>query len=167
MKISREGSVTEYITDALLLLLKKVPYNEISVTALCDKAGVTRMSFYRNFNTKEDVLEAWISSITEDFLRDSRISYKNDSPRQYFTKLFTHMKKHADICLAIYNAGLIYLVKDEFDHIFLTLHKDEYDEYKSYFLAGGIYNIFFLWLIRGCKESPQQLASKLDNILER
>lgn len=74
MKISREGSVTEYITDALLLLLKKVPYNEISVTALCDKAGVTRMSFYRNFNTKEDVLEAWISSITEDFLRDSRIS---------------------------------------------------------------------------------------------
>ncbi|MBP3754417.1 MAG: TetR/AcrR family transcriptional regulator [Lachnospiraceae bacterium] len=55
-------------------MLKKVPYNEISVTALCDKAGVTRMSFYRNFNTKEDVLEAWISSITEDFLRDSRIS---------------------------------------------------------------------------------------------
>ena len=167
MKTVREGSVTEYITEALLLMMKKKPYNDISVTVLCEKAGVTRMSFYRNFNTKEDVLKAWITTITDHFLQDSKISYKKDSTEQYFIKLFTHLKNHSDICLAMYNAGLIYLIKDEFDHIFLSLHKDEYDEYKSYFLAGGIYNIFLLWLIHGCKETPEQLAAKLNNILER
>ncbi len=167
MKVARDGSVTEYITEALLLMMKKNPYNDISITALCEKAGVTRMSFYRNFNTKEDVLKNWISSITETFLLESKISYKNDTTEQYFIKLFAHLKKHSDICLAIYNARLIHLVKDEFDHIFLTLHKDEYDEYKSYFLAGGIYNIFLLWLIHGCIESPEELAGKLNTIFER
>lgn len=68
MKTVREGSVTEYITEALLLMMKKKPYNDISVTVLCEKAGVTRMSFYRNFNTKEDVLKAWITTITDHFL---------------------------------------------------------------------------------------------------
>ncbi len=161
------STVREYITDALLLMMKKVPYNDISITSLCEKAGVTRMSFYRNFSTKEDVLKAWIRSVTESFLNDSGISYRNDSSEQYFTKLFTHLKNHKDICLAIYDAGLIYLIKDEFDSVFLTLHREEYDEYKSYFLAGGIYNIFLLWLIHGCRESPQELASRLNDLLER
>ncbi len=167
MKITRDGSVTEYIVEALLLMMNKNVYSDISITALCEKAGVTRMSFYRNFTTKEDVLKYWITSITETFLQESGISYKNDSTEQYFIKLFTHLKSYSDICLNLYNAGLIYLVKDEFDHVFLTLHQGEYDEYKSYFLAGGIYNIFLLWLIHGCQESPKELAVKLDSIFER
>lgn len=111
--------------------------------------------------------DLYLCNVIVHFLQDSKISYKKDSTEQYFIKLFTHLKNHSDICLAMHNAGLIYLIKDEFDHIFLTLHKDEYDEYKSYFLAGGIYNIFLLWLIHGCKETPEQLAAKLNNILER
>ena len=46
MKITRDGSVTEYIVEALLLMMNKNAYSDISITALCEKAGVTRMSFY-------------------------------------------------------------------------------------------------------------------------
>ncbi|SDN05149.1 TetR/AcrR family transcriptional regulator [Lachnospira pectinoschiza] len=165
MKIAREKLAVEYLSDALIILMKKMDYKDISITKICEKAGVTRMSFYRNYSSKEDVLKSWIKAITNSFLEETKISYKGDSSEEYFQKLFSHFKKYANICQLIYKAGLIYLIKDEFDRVFLELHKEEYDEYKSYFLAGGVYNIFLLWLIHGCKESPEELSSRLENLL--
>lgn len=165
MKIKREALVSEYIMYALLYLIKKKDYKDISITEICEKAGVTRMSFYRNFDSKEDILKKWISSITDSFLAVSGISYKRDSTKEYFTKLFLHMEQHKTVCLALYKSDLIYIVKQQFDRVFLEIHKDEYDEYKSYFLAGGIYNVFLLWMINGCRESPAELANRMDNFL--
>ena len=65
----------------------------------------------------------------------------------------------------MYKADLIYLVKEQFDRVFLEIHRGDYDDYKSYFLAGGIYNVFLLWLINGCKESPEELAEKMNDML--
>lgn len=165
MKIKREALVSEYITDALLILMRKKEYKDISITEICEKAGVTRMSFYRNFENKEDILKKWVTSITDDFLVVSGISYKNDSSRDYFIKLFTHLKQHKAVCKAMHKADLIYLVKEQFDRVFLNLHRDEYDAYKSYFLAGGIYNVFLLWLINGCNETPEELAERMNDLL--
>lgn len=165
MRIKREALVGEYITDALLYLMKKKDYKDISVTEICEKAGTTRMSFYRNFESKEDILKKRVTDITDTFLAVSGISYKNESTEVYFTKLFTHLKQQKAICLALYKADLIYIVKEQFDRVFLQIHKDEYDDYKSYFLAGGIYNVFLLWLINGCKESPSEIAERMESIL--
>ena len=165
MKIKREALVGEYITDALLILMRKKEYKDISITEICEKAGVTRMSFYRNFESKEDILKKWIVSVTDTFLTVSGISYKNDSNRDYFIKLFTHLKRYKAICTAMHEADLIYLVKDQFDRVFLSIHQDEYDPYKSYFLAGGIYNVFLLWLMYGCKETPDELADRMNDML--
>ncbi len=165
MKIKREAFVSQYITEALLILMKKKAYKDIPITEICTKAGVTRMSFYRNFASKEDILKRWITDVTDRFLSVSGISYRNDTPREYFLKLFTHMEQYKEICHALYQADLIYLVKEEFDRVILTIYRDDYDDYKSYFLSGGIYNVFLLWLINGVKESPEQLAERLDEIL--
>ena len=165
MKIKREALVSEYITDALLLLMRKRDYRDISITEICKKAGVTRMSFYRNFESKEDILKKWIGAITNDFLIASGISYKKDSGREYFVKLFSHMEQYKDICTALWKADLLYIVKEQFDKVFLTVYKNEYHDYKSYFLSGGIYNVFLLWLVNGCRESPSELADDLENIL--
>jgi len=167
MKVKREALVGEYIEDALLYLMKKKDYKSISITEICEKAGVTRMSFYRNFDSKEDILKKWVNSVTDSFLADSEISYKNNSSREYFIKLFTHMEQHKDVCIELYNAGLIYIVKEQFDRVFLEIHRDEYDEYKSFFLAGGIYNVFLLWLINGCRESPSEIAERMEDIFKK
>ena len=167
MKTKREGLVSGYITDALLFLMEREDYHNISITDLCKKAGVTRMSFYRNFESKEDVLRKWIHDVTERFLEQSETSYRNDSSRDYIVTLFTHLRQYQGICAAIYRAGLSYLLKDEFDRVFLSVHRDEYEDYKSYFHAGGVYNVFLLWLIKGCRESPEELADKLKGMLDK
>lgn len=41
---------------------------------------------------------------------------------------------------------------------------EEYDEYKSVFIAGGIYNVFLFGFTNNCKENPEDLAKRLEDI---
>lgn len=167
MKVKREAFVDVYITEALLLLLKTKEYKNISITEICEKAGVTRMSFYRNFESREDVLFKKVRGITDSFLEKSAISYKNDTISSYFIKLFTHMEQQKELCTILNKAGLIHIIKDEFDRVFLNTYRQEYDDYKSYFLAGGIYNVFLFWFMNDCREKPEDLAKRLEDILTK
>ncbi|MCH4057253.1 MAG: TetR/AcrR family transcriptional regulator [Lactobacillaceae bacterium] len=49
----------EYLTTALLQLLQTTDLNDIKISQLVTRAGVSRMAFYRNFETLEDVLVAY------------------------------------------------------------------------------------------------------------
>ena len=66
--------VVEHITDSLLDLMKQKHLSDISIGELCNKAGVGRASFYRNFRVKEDVITRelkkrletwWLSAIVK------------------------------------------------------------------------------------------------------
>lgn len=167
MNNKRELSVAQYITNSLFELMKVKPYNDISITEITDKAKVNRVSFYRNFTSKEDIIIKWISSTTDKFLNSSNINYKTDSYLEYFTKLFTHLEKYKQEATLIYKADLFHLLKNEFDNKLINIHKKEYTNYKSYFLAGGIFNVYYFWLINGCKESPHQVAEKLIDLMAK
>ena len=43
--------IIDSLIEALLLLMKEYQYEDISITMLCKKAGVSRMAFYGNFET--------------------------------------------------------------------------------------------------------------------
>ena len=45
---------------ALLQAMQQLPYPEITVTALCSQTGLSRKTFYRLFENKDDVLNALI-----------------------------------------------------------------------------------------------------------
>ena len=59
-------SVKEQIKKAFIALLSDKEYSDITVSELAEKAGVSRMSFYRNFGSTDDIIE----SIANDFLND-------------------------------------------------------------------------------------------------
>jgi AcrR family transcriptional regulator len=60
--------ITGSITEELLQLMGNTAFNKITVTDITKKAGVGRVSFYRNFDSKEDVLRAHLDKITDDFM---------------------------------------------------------------------------------------------------
>jgi len=167
MRNKRELTVAEYMTNSLFELMKIKPYSEISIIDITDNAKVHRASFYRNFISKEDIIIKWISSTSDKFITNSNISYKNDSYMDYFTKLFTHLEKYKTEATLIYKANLFHLLKDEFDNKLINIHKKEYSNYKSYFLAGGIFNVYYFWLINGFKETPYQIAEKLVDLMSK
>ena len=61
----RNAYVVERLTGALLELLEEKPLADISVSELCDRAGVGRTSFYRNYQEKEDILRARVSTCSK------------------------------------------------------------------------------------------------------
>ena len=64
--MSNEGRniyVIEHITESLLTLLEDKAIEDISISELCDNAGIGRASFYRNYNSKEDILKAYINKL--------------------------------------------------------------------------------------------------------
>ena len=60
---ARNAYVIDHITDALLNLLRDKPVGDISIRELCDLAMIGRASFYRNFESKEDILRRYIKGM--------------------------------------------------------------------------------------------------------
>lgn len=48
------------VTQTLLQMMQKIPYEEITVTQLCQTAGITRRVFYHLFSNKSGVLHALV-----------------------------------------------------------------------------------------------------------
>ena len=167
MESGGTGESGAYIVTALLQLRQKKAFDRISITELCRKAGVSRMSFYRNFESKEDVLKKWCAGITDRFVAESGINYRNDSMEQYFNTLFTQVLKYREMSFILQKNGLLWIVKDDIDRVFFETYRDVYDEYKMHFITGGIFNAYVLWIENGLRETPEELSLKLSEILEK
>ena len=50
--------VRDSIETALIQLMEKKPFGEITISEIVGKAGVSRVSYYRNYYYKEEVLFA-------------------------------------------------------------------------------------------------------------
>lgn len=67
----RSAQQQRRIEDCLLSEMQKRDYRDITVSALCEQAELSRKTFYRLFGSKEDVLLALIDHTLMDFARFS------------------------------------------------------------------------------------------------
>ena len=65
MKYARECMV-----QALIRLLGEKPLSAISITELTAAAGVSRMTYYRNYQSLDDILRSHLTDIFADYRRD-------------------------------------------------------------------------------------------------
>ena len=167
MQPDKQCLMAEYIKTALLQLMRKKSFHHISITELCEKAGVSRMSFYRNFDSKEDVLKRWCAEITDKFVAESGINYRHNPLKPYFNTLFTHVLQYREMSFLLHRDGLLWIVKDDIDRVFFETYAGVYDEYKMHFITGGIFDVYRFWIETGLRETPEELALKLSEILEK
>ncbi len=60
----------EYLVHALMQLTRSKPLSSISVTELTNRAGVSRMTYYRNYNSMSEILTRYLDGIFESYKRD-------------------------------------------------------------------------------------------------
>ena len=65
MKIKNESNrlAKECIVTALIELMKVQDYHSITITQITRKAGVSRMAYYRNYTSKEDILNKYMEEV--------------------------------------------------------------------------------------------------------
>ena len=74
--MEKQNLTKKYIFEAYKSLLTTKKYEDISVCDICKRAGVSRMSFYRNFESKEDLTIKGFDSITQKSQKE--VNQKNN-----------------------------------------------------------------------------------------
>ncbi len=151
--------VVESITGALLILMERKPFESINISELCEKAGVSRASFYRNFKTKDDILIKHLKRLTDDWW----IEFEKKSPDEFYatfwTELLEQYRKNKKVINLIKQNNLSHILKE---HIFLCCGpKPEQDEKTAFIcaaIAGAIYGYVDEWLNRGMDSVPPQIS---------
>ena len=138
---ARNSYVIGQITDALLGLLRSKPIEEVSISELCSAAGVGRASFYRNFASKEAVLQA------------------GREPVNLMVSLLLFYKEHRDFYTLVYRNDSRILLDTILKVCGLAPEDANAVAYTKAFIAYGIYGAVSEWIGRGMTESAEELAA--------
>ncbi len=155
---ARNTYVIEHITDALLKLLQDKSIGDISISELCDLAGIGRASFYRNFESKEDILRRYINEIFKEWT-DEADKKQNRPLNELLSLLFAHFEKHREFYSLLNEKNLVYLLKDVI--IGLCGPKLEHSKIEAYaraYISYTLYGWIEVWFQRGMQESADEIA---------
>ena len=85
----------DLIVQSLLYLMKKKSFHEIKITEICRKAGVSRLSYYRNFESKEDIVLFYFNNNFEKIMKKV-VSMEEITYKQLIKLLFSHFMEHIE-----------------------------------------------------------------------
>ena len=96
--------VQEWMATALLDLMKEQSYDSITITQITQKAGVSRMTYYRNYVEKEDILEFYGNYLSELFAQKIRDT-DSFSAKDYWNLLFEFIFENREYIEALITSG--------------------------------------------------------------
>lgn len=144
----------QMIGDALLKLMTIYPYENITITQICQEAQVARRTFYRNFEFKIDILEYYLDHMFKTYLTDyyDPVLTMEEDLKCYFDFLLQHkfflvaLDQHNLFYLlnkthTIYFSEFLYLPK-----IIDTVKEPELDLYVLGFIISTLCSNISLWV---------------------
>ena len=94
-----------YIVEGLLRMMRKRPYESIKVTDIVREAGVSRMTYYRHFKAKSDVLTCLIDYIIKSVNPVCHEDRRNGDWYRFWLTMFDYAARYASALSTIIDAG--------------------------------------------------------------
>lgn len=158
--LSRESIVT-----ALTEVMKSKNFEDISITEIARRAGVSRMAFYRNYSSMTDVIAERLDSMYQEY---SQLLVQSDISNYEVTRLFFYyFRQHREFITVIFKAKLTYLIlesmvdfmNDFSNYLICNIEgSKKADKYNIRFVAGGFLNVLMLWMENGMQESDEEMS---------
>jgi AcrR family transcriptional regulator len=156
----RSKRTRAWLLDTLLELIETKEYSEISITELTEKSDIARQTFYRNYNSIDDILLFKMDEIRDEYMAEvqKNLETKHDPSWDFeVNQMITLWQQNESLFRALQKAGLIFQALDKFTEIFSVLHMklqnleelDEKHKYLVYYLSGGVYMVFNKWFLNG------------------
>ena len=160
--MDRKEFTKRCLADALIELLKEKEFNQISINDITTKSGFSRMSYYRNFDSVDDILDYYLDFKTSEFLEAINVTLEDVKLDEYMRRLFTFLgtKECREVSSLLMKRGLFNRIGKEFDKRFRV----QIPRLKSYyygFIAGGTFNAYKLWVIHDYKEDPEEIVKAI------
>ena len=152
----------ECIVTALIELMKTHDFHAITVTDLTKKAGVSRMAYYRNYTSKEDILNKFVEEVGSAIHDELAVKHADADVYDSYLALLHHLCSYNDLAITAYRAGLGELILTQISkQMALTFPSEKtsaIQRYRHLHMAGAFYNVFIEWLKRGQTESCEEIA---------
>lgn len=165
-KSTTSEMMKSYIVDGLLILMSDREFQSITIEEIVKKAGVNRSTYYRHFNSKEDIIYYFLDSIINEYLEKIRL--KNPDLKTYLQNMFSHYMKYKKQILTIYHSGLssIFLkVLEKYFYAQIDSSQPLEEQHKVSFYIGGIFGHLLLWFSRDMQESPEEMTKYALSVL--
>lgn len=154
--------VKKNITRALFRLMNEKSFSDISISELIREAKVARVSFYRNYKSKEDVLLTLIEDVLEQFRATLDSNEANYYTHQNISRSFEFFSKYDNFVLDLYRFGYGSILLEKLnrfhEEVAGTMSNKSIEKYKLYMYIGALFNTAIMWIQNGKKESAQDLT---------
>lgn len=160
-RIIANRRVRQRMVEALLTLMETKRFSEISVTDIVTQAGVARQSYYRNFSSKDAILEEFYAGIRAQVLENLGHPH-TVGIRHLILTILQVLKEHQSQILQLYHAGFAKLNLEMIDQYIEDAAGDMPARsplrYQIYCFAGAFFHVGLVWLSGGAKESAEEIA---------
>lgn len=164
------------ITEALIGLMRIYPYDEISVKQILLESKLARKTFYRNFESKDDVLLSLIRAIFREYF-----IVVDSGTVDVLDTIFSFAVRNRELLILLNRNNMLHLVLQCMNEN-IVLHKtgqvsdnnpfvllfDGLDsEYLIALNIGAVWNVITLWIHDEMKEDPGYIKDTIRCYLNR
>ena len=157
----------ECIADALLVLLKEKPIEKITVDELTARAGVGRVTYFRSFGSKSEVITFKFIKMWERYAELNDIKVRDRFDLDNALPFFEYNYSIRHILKLVYQSGQQEALHESFYRIMTPPHRemDTQSAYREKFYAHGLYGLLDAWVRRDFRETPEEMAELIRRIV--
>lgn len=155
----------ECLIHALMSLLETRPLSSISITELTRKAGVSRMTYYRNYRSLDEIFTTYLDDIFTSYRNDVCGWPDKGNYNDYKNMLhcYSYFHAHRDFIRCLLKCGmgdiLLQALTGYITDTYFTPEKGIRVYYTLQAFAGSLYNIYVAWIQNDTKESAEEMAA--------
>ncbi|MCR5107703.1 MAG: TetR/AcrR family transcriptional regulator [Lachnospiraceae bacterium] len=150
----------ESICIALINIMEKKNFEEITISEIVRKAGVSRQSFYRNYDRKEDIIVEVEDAILSSFVESLNKPLFKKNPRLWLQEVFSFSANNRSLIETLHKANLMDVLFEKLPFIVEDKVK-EHSTIMHYRIVGNIGALkatILEWVATGMKESSSEMA---------
>ncbi len=165
----RVSMTRKMLKDALTDMLRETDIYHVSIRELCRRADVNRSTFYKHYGSQFDLLADMEKDLL-DFLART-ITEHAANPERIIETACRYLEDHLEFGRLILNNNMDPLFPQKlFSMTALRelaaensaeMHDEAMMEYSFNFVTYGAFRILYIWLNKDQRESPEQIARLL------
>ena len=148
----------ECVATALIKLMKEKKYEEITITDIAKTAGVSRVTYYRNFDSKDEIITYYLEERAYQLHQETKHLNPTKDTYECALAMFRYWLKHSDFLLCLNDAKLGYVLLDHINQNITRYTATAREKYEACYYLGSMHNILFQWIKGGAEETPEEMA---------
>jgi AcrR family transcriptional regulator len=150
------------IARALVRLVQHTDFDNLSVSQITAEANVSRNTYYRNFESKDDIVRFLFRTFLEN-VRERINELDSFTIRDFLVWRFQILRERPEFTVFLSNARFARILRD-FQHDSIDtfeLPLRPIDRFTREFYLGGLDYVTAQWIRSGMKESPDEIADRV------